>query len=296
MRKNIIVKKEDIQTNLDKSLSKFGRHIQERSNNITVFIDKLVFLFETSRYDKLLNNLFSASGLDRFNDIVFEALFAYDFESKGHKLDYEVEKIPESGSSIDFCYKLDNQIEMCFELLRKRDTKRITTIQKTEHYIKWETYSNEVDDRNSKINLRNALIGKCVKNGKPIKFSKGKKGTYNFIVVNVEDFHFGHITEEDCILVMYGISFVKTSIQTNESILFYWNYDIFGLFENLRPNSTDKDKEYYNESQHFRETIHGVLFVKMTGDAFCFINKRLCKSGVGIQTYSKHKFITTRGK
>lgn len=48
----------------------------------------------------------------------------------------------------------------------------------------------------------------------------------------------------------------------------------------MRSSPTDEDRAYYNESQHFRETIHGVLFVKMTGDPYCLIYQDYVNRGL----------------
>ncbi len=100
------MKKEDINTRLNKVLSQFGSPAAF-DNKVSSFKHKLEVLFDTNKYGRLLKSLFSSRERSEFNSYVFEALFAFDFVSNGQELIYETKRISNSDSSIDFCYLYD---------------------------------------------------------------------------------------------------------------------------------------------------------------------------------------------
>ncbi len=108
--------KGDIKTKLNEVLDRFGMDPLEWTYKTDGFKQKLEFLFESNGYNQLFNALFSSNDLIEFNSYVFEVLFAHDFESKGHKLLYEARQLTEENTSVDFCYNLDDQKKVYFEL------------------------------------------------------------------------------------------------------------------------------------------------------------------------------------
>ncbi len=248
--------KEDIKTKLNEVLSRFGMDPLEWTYKADVFRQKLDLLFESNRYNQLFNALFSANDLIEFNSYVFEVLFAYDFESKGHKLLYEVRQQTEENTSIDFCYNLDDQKKVYFELgligQRNPIKNYIESQLRTSKHS--EILLNGQDEIDEAIRLQSFILSKCQSdNGKPIKFYKVTEGVYNFIVVNVSELHLNMIHKEDCELAMYG--------NTNLSI-YYHGHNILGLCQKLGKDASDDEKRHYQKFKHFRETVHGVLFVK----------------------------------
>ena len=101
------MKKEEIGLKLNKVLTRFGINTTYHASVISGFRQKLEFLFDSNRYNGLLKRLFSSNDRSEFNSYVFESLFAYDFESKGHRLTYEVKQLSSGNSSIDFRYSVD---------------------------------------------------------------------------------------------------------------------------------------------------------------------------------------------
>ena len=91
--------------------------------------------------------------------------------------------------------------------------------------------------------------------GKPIKFKEVNKGIYNFIVVNVSEIQLTMFDRWDCFLATYG----------DAGVPFYFRLGIFGLFQQLSPGAPGTEEVFYARFQHFRETIHGVLFVRFAG-------------------------------
>lgn len=111
------MKKEDIKNKLNSVLAKFGVDTLFYSGVIADFRQKLQFLLDLDEgnYRKLFKNFFSSREKNEFNSYVFEALFAYDFESKGNKLIHEVKQLPRDD--IDFLYEIDCKKKIYFELI-----------------------------------------------------------------------------------------------------------------------------------------------------------------------------------
>jgi len=263
--------KGDIKTKLNEVLGRFGMDPLEWTYKTDGFKQKLEFLFESNGYNQLFNALFSSNDLIEFNSYVFEVLFAHDFESKGHKLLYEVRQLTEENTSVDFCYNLDDQKKVYFELGLIGQRSPIKNYIESQLKISKhsEILLNGQDEIDETIRLQSFILSKCQDdNGKPIKFYKVTEGVYNFVVVNVSELHLNMIDREDCELAMYG--------NTNLSI-YYHGHNILGLCQQLGKDASDDEKRHYHKFQHFRETIHGVLFVKFAkkNDDFLLSNMHI---------------------
>jgi hypothetical protein len=240
---------------LDEVLCRLGMDTSVWVSHISNFRKKLELLSNSKRYDKLLRTLFSSNDINEFNSYVFEVLFAYDFESNGRELVYEIKQVSESNSSIDFCYSLDNRTKLYFELRLIKQRERIT--QSMESQLKnrgsYEILLDGSDERSETVRLQNLILGKCQdENGKPIKFREAIEEIFNFIVVDVSELHLTMVDEGDCYLAMYGDAGVPV----------LYRRGVFGLCQQMQKDSEDKENKYYQKFQHFRETIHGAMFVK----------------------------------
>ncbi len=247
--------KEDIAHKLDDTLQRFNMNTATWASLIYNFREKLELLFDAGNYNKLFKALFSSNELNEFNSYVFEVLFAHDFQSKNQSLIYEVKQLADSDSSIDFCCKVDDQRTIHFELRLIKQRKSITNSIKSQLNTSqsFEILLNGEDDKNDTIRIQNLILSKCQKDdGTPVKFSEPKEGLYNFIVINLSETHLGMVDRGDCILSMYGDSSVPPHCRRG----------IFGMCQSLSDNPSDKEKEFYDKFTHFRETIHGTLFVR----------------------------------
>lgn len=220
---------------------------------IDILLRKLEFLNDLQRYDGLLKNIFSSNEKSEFNSYVFEAAFAYDFEVNGHHLEYEVNALSDSLTSIDYCYETDGR-KIYFELRVINQRAALTTDMEAQlkHYGFYEILQGGEEEQRETIRLQNLILSKCQdKEGNPIKFGH-EEGGYNFIVVFVSALHLGMIDKADCLLAMYG----------DEGVHSIFRRDVFGLCQQLSEHATEEKRQYYEKFNHFRETIHGVLFVK----------------------------------
>jgi hypothetical protein len=244
----------DMRAKLYKTLRKLGiRNPTDWQGYIDILLRKLEFLHDLQRYDGLLRNIFSSRERNEFNSYAFEAAFAYDFEVNGHQLEYEVKNLSESLTSIDYCLETEGR-KIYFELKVINQRAALTSFIETQlrHYGFYEILQGGEEEQQDTIRLQNSILSKCQdKEGKPIKFGR-EEGSYNFIVVFVSDLHLETIDKDDCLLAMYGDEGVPPHIRLG----------IFGLCQQLSELATEEKREYYDKFSHFRETIHGVLFVK----------------------------------
>lgn len=226
-------------------------------DDIESFKEKVVLLSNAGRYNKLIKSLLSSKDRKEFNTYVFEVLFAYDFESKGRPLNYEVKQIQGLGTSIDFLYHAKNGIRMYFELRQVYQKKCLADSIKSQLNKKgmYEVIQNGQDEQNEIVRLQNLILSKCQdRDGNPIKFriTSQDVNDYNIIAAYVSDLILGMMDKHDCVLTMYGDLAVPDFAQRN----------IFGLCQHLPDDSPEQFKTYYEKFKHFRETIHGVLFVR----------------------------------
>lgn len=233
------MKNQDIEKRLDNVLRQLDIDIATYSTAVSCFRKKLDLLNSTGRYNKLLKSLFRAIDRSEFGGYVFEALLAYDFESKGHKLEYEVKANCTVNTSVDFCYNLDAQERIHFELklANRKDELRA--------------------DADEVIRLQHLILRACQDSkGRPIKFPSPEEGRYSFIVIHVSGLLDTMIRKIDCWLAMYGDVAVERPDRRG----------IFGLCQELSPNASESERNFYNKFKHFRSTIHGVLFVQNEGN------------------------------
>lgn len=247
--------KKRVADKLDEVLCRLGMNTISWSNVISGFCNKIELLSTKSNYNKLLKSLFSSNDLHEFNSYVFESLFAYDFESREHPLLYEVKQMEFGNSSIDFCYELSVSKKIYFELRNIQQKKFITDF--IEHQLsntnQYEILLDGADEKLETIRLQNLILSKCQKDdGEPIKFGHVNANNLNFIVVNISELHLGGIDDADCVLTLYGDRCMNP----------FYRRGIFGMWQKLNDKPTVEEKEYSVRFQHFRNTIHGVMFTR----------------------------------
>src|SRR5258708_2195969 len=86
---------------------------------------RLDFMYKTGRYGQLLSSLAKANDKSNFLALVLEANFAYQFESQGLALTYEVQQDEQERSSIDFLREMSNGDSVYFELRLLQQTQSI---------------------------------------------------------------------------------------------------------------------------------------------------------------------------
>lgn len=251
--------KEKIKKKLDAVLNRLGMDTSAWHETISPFREKLELLFETNKYNKLLKALFASNDLSEFNSYVFEVLFAYDFQSKKQSLLYEVTQSPDQKSSVDFYYEI-NELRIYIELRLVQQRAKITKSTEEQLAVNkcYEILLNGEDEADETVRLQNIILSKCQKpDGTPIKFYKPTDGNLNFIAINLSELHLGMIDKYDCLLTLLG----------DRSVPLFYRRKIFGMWQELPENLQEKEQEYYEKFQNFREVIHGVLFVRYVKDS-----------------------------
>lgn len=231
-------------------------------DDINGFKEKTILLDKTGRYNKLIKALLTSKDRILFNSLVFEVFFAYDFESKGRPLEYEVNLLNNSNDTIDFLYTTKKGVLICFELHQANQRKWLTDFTKDQLNSRgsYEIKLDDQDEHEKIIRLQNLIMSKCQgKKDKPRKFTQGID-IYNIIVVYVSGDIDRHIDESDCIRIMYG----------NPNVSSWARHKIIGLCQQLPDNAPEQFKCYYEKYKYFRETIHGVLFVKNASRPTCY--------------------------
>ncbi|MEW6408550.1 MAG: hypothetical protein AB1488_00315 [Nitrospirota bacterium] len=221
-------------------------------HDIDWFKEKIILLAKTGRYNKLTKKLTSSKNRIELNSFVFESYFAYDFESKDRPLEYEIKLLPNSDDTVDFLYKTRNGMRICFDLLQANQRKWLIDYTRSQLASRgrYELTLGGQEEKDKIIRLQNLILNKCQdKNGNPRKFPQDID-IYSIIVIYVSGEIDGHTDKFECEFAMYGDS------------NYFGARWIFGLCEHLTENTPKHFKIYYDKFRHFRETIHGVLFVK----------------------------------
>lgn len=246
--------KEEIETKLNNVLKRLGMDTPEWEE-VSYFRQKIELLAKSKIYNKLLKALFSSNDLHEFNSYVFEVQFAYDFQSRNQPLIYEVKQSSDISSSIDYCYNLDNQNKIFFELRLLMQRNWITESIKSQldNNDLYEIELNGEDEKKETERLQNIILSKCQDvEGNPVKFREPVEGNYNFIVINISELHLGGIDKFDCILAMYG----------DKSVPPFCRRGVFGMWQEFQLTDSSNEERLYQKFQYFRKTIHGVLFVR----------------------------------
>lgn len=206
-------------------------------------------LRDSGKFNSIVEKIETARPLPM--SFVFEALFANAFLKNGLALAYE-ENLPESGDSTpDFVYRSENGKRCCFELIRPEMNEALKIECEPEATDVDGVYTWEalLDGRHPQQHLRPEALTIRMQEKlleKVEQLPRQSNEIFSFVVVDCSNFHFGHIDDEDCRMVMWG----KTITPEFQE---YWEGNrIQGLLE-----------ENYNRrnANIFRERITGVIFV-----------------------------------
>ncbi|NUZ08665.1 hypothetical protein [Piscinibacter koreensis] len=238
---------------LVEAISASGGAVQP-DDQVDGLLAKLRALEATGRYASLLKGISSANDKSNFLSLLLEATFAYQFESRGLSLDYEVKQGASEGSSIDFGLKLGDAGAAYFELrLLQQDQATATKIaqQLTDAGL-YAVIKDGVDEQREILKLQSIVLSKVEdKHGKPTKFLKVDPGAFNVVAVCVSDLLLGMADLHDCILATYGDPEVPEECRRG----------IFGLFQDLKPVYPAEIQVAAKRFAHLKATIHAVLFL-----------------------------------
>jgi len=215
---------------------------------------KLDFLKSSGRYGRLLTKLETANDKNNFAASVLEATIAFQFESRGIELEYEVRQDPNSGSSIDFRWTTASGRTVYIEVRLLQQDKATTDSIEGQLQIGnvYEISKDGDDEKNDIIRVQQAILGKVQKReGTPTKFLAMDNGAINVVAVDISQIILRMFDSEDCKLVALG----DHSVQPPD------RRSIFGLFQESMPGHLEHIRSLARSYDHIRNTLHGVLFL-----------------------------------
>ena len=170
-------------------------------------------------------------------------------------LRYEVSGRPEDATSVDFLCRTDHGKELCIEMRlvqQRQSTTDLFEAQLRESEYFGTTLDGE-GDRAETVRLQRLILEKAVgKSGDLTKFQPVDAGRYNIVAVEVSELHLGMCDSGDCLLAAYGDPAVSELERRN----------LFGLFQQPRPEYPAHIQEVASLFAPFREAIHAILFLR----------------------------------
>jgi len=230
---------------------KFGGTYDEE---IAGLLKKLNFIEETGKYGRLINSLLSANDKSNFLADVFEASFAFQFESANLPLEYEVKQDETNNSSIDFLRRMDSGTSIYLEarLLQQDYATNQSIKDQLDNNNFYRIGMNGNHNHDSIIRLQNVIVSKVQKkDGTPTKFLRIDKDIVNIVVIDVSELILGAIDLHDCLLATHGDPYVEE----------VYRQGIFGLFQESLSGYPKVIEQIAKSYEHIRSTLHGVLFL-----------------------------------
>jgi hypothetical protein len=226
------------------------------------------YLEKTGRYGALLSQISNASDKSNLLALTLELNFAYQFESVGLELTYEVSQDAQQNSTINFLRVSPGGEEVFFELRliqQPQDTADSIAgqIENTERY---KIAVDAEDDHDTIVRIQRNVLSKVEdKKGNPIKFLSTAEDAINIVVVDIADCMLGMMDIHDCMLACQGDPGVEEPYQRG----------VFGLFQPDRPHFPQSIHDIAKRYAHIRGTIHGILFLDKVGVKI--LTYRLCQ-------------------
>jgi hypothetical protein len=247
----------DLRSRLAGVLSASGYpRMESDDDRLARLLVKLEFLEDTDRYSRLLRDLLSANDQDNFRSLVLEIIFAYQFESAGMQLHYEVNRRSDDNTTVDFLYEMERVQSICIEMRLVQQTQYLTNNidEQLRQSSSFQLTVDGIGDRGATLRLQQLIFEKAVnpRTGKVIKFNPKDTSTYNIVAIEVSALHLGMIDDVDCILATYGDPLVPD----------YARRGLFGLLQKPCAEYADYIQEVAARFASFRSTVHAVLFLK----------------------------------
>jgi hypothetical protein len=227
---------------------------KQPADQVTALMRKLDHLEYRGRYDGLLKSVRTANHKWNFLAALLEVTFAYQFETAGVPLEYEVRQEPDQPGTIDFRMTASSGDAVFFELRLLQQDERTTAgiAEQLAANQEFAVAMNGEAERDAVIRLQGAILQKVQrKDGTPIKFLRAGDGVINIVVIGVSDLLLGTVDIWDCVLATCGDGAVPLEFRRG----------VVGLFQ--PPNAADlqKSRARIASFAHIRSTIHGVLFL-----------------------------------
>lgn len=223
-------------------------------DQIKGLLSKLDFLEKTGRYSKLLANLIGANDKNNFAASALEATIAYQFESAGIPLRYEIKQVADNEGSIDFCWKIASGKTVYIEVrLLQQDKATADSIAEQLNAQNAYTVLKDGDDEKRDIvRVQQVILEKVQKkDGTPTKFLTMRQDAINLVAVDISSIILGMFDFDDCKLAASGDPAVSDVNRRQ----------VFGLFQDPKPEYPPHIQSLAQSFAHIRKTLHGVLFL-----------------------------------
>lgn len=215
---------------------------------------KINHLQQTGRYGLLLSQLAKANDKSNLLALVLEANFAYQFESQGLGLTYEVTQNAQEKSSIDFLGIPPSGDYVYFEIRLLQQAQSITdsiNAQLQTHKL-YRVIMNALDEQHEVARIQNTILSKVQdKKGRPTKFFPTAANAVNIVVVDATDNILGMLDAHDCMLATHG----------DPSVEQVYRRKVFGLFQEEKPEYPQRIHDLAAKYAYIRSRLHGVLFL-----------------------------------
>ncbi len=223
-------------------------------DQIDGLLSKLEFLANKGRYSRLMANIETANNRSNFMASVLEATIAFQFESVGIELAYEIKQNPAHASSIDFRWITVSGDTVFIEARLLQQDK--TTVDSIESQLQrqnfWAVAKDGTDEQSDIIRVQQAILEKVQKkDGVQTKFVSKVQGNINIVAIEVSQIILGAFDRHDCLLVAQG----------DPSVPLVFRRGIFGLFQEPFPAYPDHIQLLGKSYTYLRQTIHGILFL-----------------------------------
>jgi hypothetical protein len=215
---------------------------------------KIQFLATTGKYLRLCSNIEKAN--DRSNCVasVLDATIAFQCESAGIQLDYEIKQDASHKSSVDFRWNAASGHTVYIEVrLLQQDRGTTESIAgQIQAGNLWSVTKDGDAEQQDIIRAQQVILEKVQqRDGTPTKFLVRAQNTVNIVAIDISQIILGTFDQHDCLLVGRGDPAVPSICRR----------EIFGLFQETRPEYPDRIQTLAKSYAHLKETLHGILFL-----------------------------------
>ncbi len=225
------------------------------------------YLQKTGRYGALISQVAVTNDRSNFLALTLEINFAYQFESSGRELQYEVSQDAQQNSTIDFLrvFPEGEQVFLELRLIQQPQDIADSIAGQIDNRERYTIALNAEDDQDAVVRIQGNVLSKVQdKTGNPIKFLSVAKHAINIVAVDIADCMLGMMDIHDCMLACQGDSGVEEPYRRG----------VFGLFQPDMPHFTQSIHDLAKRYAHIRGTIHGILFLDRVGVKI--LTYRLC--------------------
>jgi hypothetical protein len=224
---------------------------------------KLQLLITKGTYRKLLSNIEKANDPSTFVASVLEATIAFQFESAGILLDYEIKQDPNHKSSVDFRWKTTSGQTVYIEVrLLQQDRGTTESIEdQLQDGNTWSVAKDGDAEQQDIIRVQRVILEKVQqRDGTPTKFLVRDQTIVNVVAIDISRIILGTFDQYDCLLAGRGDPAVPPICRR----------EIFGLFQDARPEYPDRIQALAKSYAHLKAMLHGILFLfrRPKGESF----------------------------